>query len=68
MKIKPIQAKEMKQKVVFLTGGLNEEVSSLQLQGGELTTCLNYHEMAGQYSGYASVGGQALGDLHYHHD
>ena len=57
MKIKPIQAKEMKQKVVFLTGGLNEEVSSLQLQGGELTTCLNYHEMAGQYSGYASVRG-----------
>ena len=57
MRSPTVSMPRLQQEVVYLTGGLNEEVSSLQLKGGELLTCVNYQEISGQYSGYTSVGG-----------
>jgi len=57
MNIKPVSMPLLTQEVVSFTGGLNEEVSSIQLGSGELSTCVNYHEVAGSSSGYTSVAG-----------
>lgn len=43
--------------IVILTGGVNEEVSNLELKEGELIDCLNYMELDGAYHGYASLPG-----------
>lgn len=52
MRMSPVQ-----QKVVLFTGGVNEEINSIQLKAGELFSCINYQEVGGQYSGYSSVPG-----------
>ena len=52
MKMAPVQ-----QEVILLTGGVNEEVNSIQLKAGELFSCINYQEAGGQYSGYSSIAG-----------
>lgn len=57
MRAPTVSMPRLQQEVVYLTGGLNEEVSSLQLKSGELISCVNYQEISGQYSGYTSIGG-----------
>lgn len=52
---RPVRADPVKSKVVVCTGGINESVSTLELQPGELLRCQNYMEIDGQYSGYASA-------------
>ena len=46
-----------KSSVVELKGGINENVSSLELIAGELIDCKNYMIAEGGYGGYASVKG-----------
>lgn len=43
--------------IVELKGGINENVSSLELQGGELLNCKNYMMAEGGYGGYKSIRG-----------
>lgn len=52
-----VQFPPTKQKTILLTGGLNEQVSNLELGPGELTSCLNYEEIDGAYHGYRSWSG-----------
>jgi len=42
---------------VALTGGINENVGSLELQPGELIDCRNYMLTSGGYGGYISTAG-----------
>ena len=44
-------------KTIPLTGGLNEQVSNLELTPGELFECINYEEIDGSYHGYRSFAG-----------
>lgn len=46
-----------KTSIVELKGGINENVSSLELQSGELIDCKNYMIAEGGYGGYTSVKG-----------
>lgn len=46
-----------KSAIVELKGGINENVSSLELSSGELIDCKNYMIAAGGYGGYMSVKG-----------
>lgn len=46
-----------KTSVIELKGGMNENVSSLELAGGELIDCKNYMMAEGGYGGYLSVPG-----------
>lgn len=43
--------------IVELRGGINENVSSLELEGGELLDCKNYMLAEGGYGGYRSIKG-----------
>lgn len=43
--------------IVELKGGMNENVSSLELLGGELIDCKNYMIAEGGYGGYLSIAG-----------
>jgi hypothetical protein len=43
--------------IVQLRGGINENVSSLELEAGELLDCVNYMIAEGGYGGYISVKG-----------
>lgn len=52
-----IRSPEKRAKTIFLTGGLNEAISNLELKPGELSECLNYEEVHGLYHGYRSVPG-----------
>lgn len=54
---KRIRSPQRRDKVVFLTGGLNEGKVSLELSPGELTNVQNYEEVLGEYAGYRSVPG-----------
>lgn len=47
----------IRQEIIYLTGGLNESVASVQLKGGELRDCINYQEVDGAYSGYYAIAG-----------
>jgi len=49
--------REVRTESIVLTGGLNEVVTSLELEKGELQQCLNYTEMDGPYHGYTSIEG-----------
>jgi len=40
-----------------MTGGIKEDVSQLELKGGELLHAVNYEEVDGAYHGYSSVPG-----------
>ena len=51
---RPIRVDPMRSKVVVLSGGINESVTTLELRPGELLRCKNYMELEGQYGGYAS--------------
>lgn len=51
-RIKPTTVKSL-----ILTGGLNEEISNLELRGGELTEVNNYVEVDGSVNGYTSFQG-----------
>jgi len=44
-------------KVINLAGGVNENVSSLELEAGELIDCVNYMMAEGSDGGYTSVAG-----------
>ena len=44
-------------KVIELSGGVNENVSSLELKAGELIDCVNYMMAEGAEGGYTSVAG-----------
>ena len=57
MRIPQLQPLSVRNKTIMFTGGLNEEAAKLQLKPGELQDVLNYHEIAGPYSGYASLEG-----------
>lgn len=46
-----------KSSIVELKGGVNENVSSLELLAGELTDCKNYMLAEGGYGGYVSTAG-----------
>lgn len=47
---------------VIMKGGLNENVSSIELKGGELIRCLNYQIFEGSQGGYVSVAGYEVYD------
>jgi hypothetical protein len=55
--LEPISGPQIRTKVIDLTGGVNESVSTLNLKPGELISCLNYIEVDGEYSGYGSIWG-----------
>lgn len=57
-----IRADQVYQQPVVLTGGINESVTTLELQAGELLRCINYTEVAGPYGGYASAEGYEVYD------
>lgn len=57
MRIPRLQPLAVRDKTIKFTGGLNEEAARLSLKPGELQVCVNYHEVSGPYSGYASVSG-----------
>ena len=52
-----VRADTVYQQAVVLTGGINESVTTLELQPGELLRCINYAEVSGPYGGYMSPGG-----------
>ena len=56
-RVSKINFGHMVHKVLTLTGGLNEQVSSLERKPGELFECRNYEEIDGEYHGYRSVPG-----------
>jgi hypothetical protein len=57
MNISPLSFGQYKTEVVELRGGLNENVSSIELKPGELIECTNYMIAEGGYGGYVSTKG-----------
>jgi len=57
MKSTPIRFGSYKTAIVELKKGINENVSSLELEGGELIDCKNYMIAEGGYGGYTSLPG-----------
>ena len=57
MRTKTSKHRRVLSKTIPLTGGLNEEVSNLEMNAGELFECLNYEEIDGAYHGYRSITG-----------
>lgn len=57
MRIPKPRRKEVRDKTIIMTGGLNDIVTNLELKEGELHSCKNYMEMDSPYHGYTSVGG-----------
>lgn len=55
--IRRIPFASYKSSVVELRGGINENVSSLELMPGELADCRNYMIAEGGYGGYTSIKG-----------
>lgn len=49
-------------RAVLLTGGINESVSTMELNAGELIRCTNYTEVSGPYGGYISCRGYEVYD------
>lgn len=62
MKYPSVSMTPVRQKVILLTGGVNEEVNSIQQNAGELFSCTNYEEIGGKNSGYTSVKGYEVFD------
>jgi hypothetical protein len=48
---------DVRTKTIKLLGGLNTEIASMERPPGELSVCINYHQAAGDYSGYQSMKG-----------
>lgn len=44
-------------KIIMMTGGLKQDVSQLELKGGDLIGCQNYQEIDGVFHGYSSIKG-----------
>ena len=42
---------------IIMDGGLNENVSSIEMKGGELLSCTNYELVEGSSGGYRSIAG-----------
>lgn len=59
---RPVKVDKVQQGIVELTGGINEEVTTLQLGSGELIECENYFEVDGPYGGYVSCPGYEVFD------
>lgn len=57
MRATPLKFGRYSSAIVELKGGINENVSSLELQAGELIDCKNYMIAEGGYGGYVSVRG-----------
>jgi len=57
--MKPIKLgiPQVRQEAVLFDGGLNENVSSLDLKPGELIECINYQLTEGAEGGYTSISG-----------
>lgn len=64
MKPAKIKFQSIKTDVVVMDGGLNENVSSLEMKGGELITCENYYITEGSTGGYVSLPGYEVYDGH----
>ena len=58
----PIKQPPISSVPVVLTGGQNEEVTTLELKEGELLDCVNYIELDGPYHGYQSMPGYEVYD------
>lgn len=52
-----IKIKPPVSKAIPFTGGLNTQISNLEIPAGELIQCKNYQEREGKYSGYQSIKG-----------
>ena len=57
MRKKKARFRPLKSEIVLLDGGLNENVSSLELKPGELIRCKNYQHVQGSQGGYQSIAG-----------
>jgi hypothetical protein len=57
MRAKRVSFNRMRSVPVKVEGGLNENVSSIELRGGELIACLNYQFFEGSSGGYVSIEG-----------
>jgi hypothetical protein len=57
MKRRNTSSGNVKSVPVMMEGGLNENVSSIQLKGGELISCLNYQFHEGALGSYSSING-----------
>ena len=57
MRANPMKFADYKTAIIELKGGINENVSSLELGGGELIDCRNYMIAEGGYGGYRSIKG-----------
>jgi len=64
MKPGKIKFQSVKTDIVVMDGGLNENVSSLEMKGGELISCENYYITEGSTGGYVSVPGYEVYDGH----
>jgi hypothetical protein len=47
----------VKSSTIIMDGGLNENISSLELKGGELVSAFNYELLEGSQGGYSSIRG-----------
>lgn len=57
MKHRKRKVTNVQSEIIVMTGGLKQDVSQLELKGGDLIDCLNYQEIDGVYHGYSSVSG-----------
>lgn len=57
MRAKRINFSTVRSDTVLMRGGLNENISSLELKGGELTAVSNYEMVEGSKGGYSSIQG-----------
>ena len=57
MKSRKVQFGSYSSKTVIMEGGVNENVSSIELKGGELLSCINYQVSDGAQGGYTSIAG-----------
>lgn len=57
-----IRVDQIQSRVVSLTGGINESVTTMELAPGELLSCSNYAEVSGPYAGYSSCPGYEVFD------
>lgn len=52
-----IRHQQVRTEIINMSGGVNEETSSLEWKGGELIGCQNYQIAEGSYGGYSSIEG-----------
>jgi len=57
MRARRVDFNKVNSEIILLDGGLNENVSSLELKGGELIKCKNYQHVLGSQGGYKSIAG-----------